>query len=136
MANPTKLCTINPGTSIQRVVTAAIAKAERHNLAKEAIRRNNFGVGVRSGSQFVALSTLVQCKKYLYRSKDDLHNGNLPTRVLVSINMENMFNNMSRAQCRRIILRHILALTSAFDSIYQTSNTIYYQTSDGAIQTI
>eukprot|EP00957_Ditylum_brightwellii_P053183 4032549-Ditylum_brightwellii.AAC.1 len=50
--------------------------------------------------------------------------------------MENMFNNISRAQCRRIILRHFLDLTSAFDSIYQTRNIIYYQTSDDAIHTI
>eukprot|EP00957_Ditylum_brightwellii_P204474 15339431-Ditylum_brightwellii.AAC.1 len=131
-----KLRPINPGISIRRVVMAAIAKAERHNLAKEAIHCNNFGVGAQSGSQFVALSTLVQCKKYLYRSIDDLHNGHLPTCVLVSIDMENMFNDMSRAQCRRIILRHFPALTSAFDSIYQTVNIIYYKTSDGAIQTI
>eukprot|EP00957_Ditylum_brightwellii_P004335 328852-Ditylum_brightwellii.AAC.1 len=47
-----------------------------------------------------------------------------------------MFNNMSRAQCRHIIIRHFPALTSAFDSIYQTDNVIYYKTSDGAIQTI
>eukprot|EP00957_Ditylum_brightwellii_P103736 7902697-Ditylum_brightwellii.AAC.1 len=50
--------------------------------------------------------------------------------------MENMFNNMSRAQCQRIIIRHFPALTSAFDSIYQTGNVIYYKASNGAIQTI
>eukprot|EP00957_Ditylum_brightwellii_P098304 7490110-Ditylum_brightwellii.AAC.1 len=79
---------------------------------------------------------MVQCEKYLYRSKEDLYHGNLPTCVLVSIDMENMFNSMSQAQCQRIIVAHFPDLTSTFDSIYQSGNIIYYQTSDGAIRTI
>eukprot|EP00957_Ditylum_brightwellii_P000874 69128-Ditylum_brightwellii.AAC.1 len=79
---------------------------------------------------------MAQCKRYLHHSIQDLKEGNLPPRVLVSIDMENMFNNMSRAQCQGIIQKKFSHLISIFNSIYQKGSIIYYQTGNGKIHTI
>mmetsp|Transcript_28347 Transcript_28347/g.41179 ORF Transcript_28347/g.41179 Transcript_28347/m.41179 type:complete len:107 (-) Transcript_28347:2237-2557(-) len=95
--------------------------------------RNNFGMSVRRGSQFVAITVIAQCQKHVFCPKKELKEGLLPTRALIAINMENMFNNLSRHQCRKVlqcIFPHLLTL---FDSLYMTGNTVYICRDDSTL---
>eukprot|EP00957_Ditylum_brightwellii_P115758 8830550-Ditylum_brightwellii.AAC.1 len=55
---PPKFRPIGPGSGSRHAATAIVTKAERKPLVTECIHRNNLGIGVRGGSQFVAVSIM------------------------------------------------------------------------------
>mmetsp|Transcript_7022 Transcript_7022/g.10275 ORF Transcript_7022/g.10275 Transcript_7022/m.10275 type:complete len:437 (+) Transcript_7022:1370-2680(+) len=94
---------IGAGTGLRRCITAIIAKEECHRFARACLASNNFGVGVRGGSHFVAFTLLAQCQKYVFKTKAQLAAGDLPSKCLLSLDLTNMFNRMSREKCRQIL---------------------------------
>eukprot|EP00978_Attheya_sp_CCMP212_P011772 scaffold29260_cov49-Attheya_sp.AAC.4 len=51
--------------------------------------------------------------------------GTLPFKVLLLLDLVNMFNNMSRRQCRNILRRHFPDLLSIFDNMYQQAMKLW-----------
>jgi hypothetical protein len=56
-----------------------------------------------------------------------------PDKVLLSLDLlvVNMFNNMSRRQCRNILRRHFPELLSIFDNMYQKATKVWTTLPDG-----
>ena len=133
--NP-KLRPIGAGSGLRRCITGIIAREEKPYFAEKCLQSNNLGVGVNSGTFLVSISLLAECQKHMFRSKKDLREGNLPSRCLVSLDMKNMFNNMSRIVCRAILFEHFPHLVPLFDSIYKRANKVFIRNLDGSISTI
>jgi hypothetical protein len=57
--------------------------------------------------------------------------GRLPLKVLLSLDLVNMFNNMSRREGRNILRRDFPELLSVFDNMYQKATKVWTTLPDG-----
>jgi membrane protein implicated in regulation of membrane protease activity len=56
---------------------------------------------------------------------------NLPFKVLLSLDLVNMFKNMSRRQCCNILRRDFPELLTVFDNMYQKATKLWMTLPDG-----
>eukprot|EP00957_Ditylum_brightwellii_P210195 15364661-Ditylum_brightwellii.AAC.2 len=77
---------------------------ENSNFASACLDSNNFGVSIIGGAHFVSFTMLVECQKYVFRSKRQLCKDNVPKKCLLLLDLTNMLNKMSREKCRQILL--------------------------------
>jgi hypothetical protein len=57
--------------------------------------------------------------------------GHLPSKILLSLDLINTFNNMSRRECRNILRRDFPDLLSIFDNMYQRATKVWTTLPDG-----
>eukprot|EP00957_Ditylum_brightwellii_P041342 3129945-Ditylum_brightwellii.AAC.1 len=68
---------------------------ESADFTSACLDSNNFGMGVVGRSHFVAFTIIAECQKHVFHSKQEIRNGNTPTKCLLSLHLKNMFNTMS-----------------------------------------
>eukprot|EP00957_Ditylum_brightwellii_P029546 2232282-Ditylum_brightwellii.AAC.1 len=49
---------------------------------KATLISNNYGIGIEGGTQFVVFTLLAQWQKFVFRTRQQLKDGDLPTRWL------------------------------------------------------
>lgn len=81
-----KLQLINVGTSPQHCAAGITAKHNSPRFA-ERLLPLNFGVAVKGGAQFVFHCLQAAFSEHVFRTKDQLAAGDLPTRVLILIDL-------------------------------------------------
>ena len=119
------------GTAYRRLVAAVMSRVYS-KCAAEFLLPLNFGVGVKGGVDIAFHSIHAQCEQWVFRSVSELDSPkDGPSRCFVSLDMANMFNRMSRKECRRILEAHIPSLLPLFDATYGGTNTVWYQTPEG-----
>ena len=73
-----------------------------------------------------------QCEQWVFRSVNEMESPeDGPSRCFVSLDMVNMFNRMSRKECRRVLEAHVPSLLPLFDATCGGTNTVWYQTPNG-----
>lgn len=96
----------------------------------------NFGVTVKDKAQVVYHCLHSACSRYVFCTKEQLNRGDFPTRVLISIDLKNMFNKMSRRRCHKILRRCFPHLLPVFDCLYKQANKIWYIRANGTKECI
>jgi hypothetical protein len=120
--NLAKIRPIGIGTALRRITAATMLTLHGHALATFLIPHGQLAINVPGGLDFIIHSTQAQIQHYI-----DIPN---PTRALLTLDITNMFNAISRQACRHTISQNptLHALLPVFDLLYRTSNTCWYQT--------
>eukprot|EP00957_Ditylum_brightwellii_P007677 580390-Ditylum_brightwellii.AAC.1 len=126
---------IGAGTGLQRCITAVDAKMESPNFAQACLESNNFGIGVRGGAQLVAFSLLAECQCHVFKMHHQLEEGDIPNKCLLSLDMNNIFSNMSRKKCRNILKLKFPHLVCLFDALSKRANKVIICKEDSTLET-
>ncbi|MGH7954925.1 MAG: hypothetical protein ACREOZ_03100, partial [Gloeomargaritales cyanobacterium] len=127
--NPLKLRPIAIGSALRRLTSGWISRVHRPYIA-EKLAPFQFGIGVPGGLDFVALSTSLRVDKYVARSIDEVKTKP-PTRTLVLLDLENMFNSVSRKCSRDQLLETFPHLVRYFDLLHEQASKCWYLNPDG-----
>jgi hypothetical protein len=88
----------------------------------------NYAIGVNGGIDLVIKSVQLAVDQYIIEPEN---NGNLPSRVLVSLDIRNMFNAVSRERLREIISEKFPTLEAYSDLIYDGNGETFVRLENG-----
>eukprot|EP00957_Ditylum_brightwellii_P102245 7794299-Ditylum_brightwellii.AAC.1 len=84
----------------------------------------------------MAFALTAPCEKFVFQTTEQLQQGQLPTRCLLSLDIHNMFNRMSRRKLRVVLKAKFPHLLPLFNSLYLKHNRVYYRHADGHVDFI
>eukprot|EP00956_Cyclotella_meneghiniana_P012688 scaffold18030_cov64-Cyclotella_meneghiniana.AAC.2 len=122
-----KLRPLGVPSAIRRITTAAIL-SEYSSVLAEFLLPYNFAVGVSGGCDVVIKTMQLGVDKYISEPEAI---GQLPTRSLVSLDLVNMFNAISREELRGIIADEFPSLERFTDMLYEEHGETYVRMGDG-----
>ena len=99
--DPTKLRPIGVPTAIRRIITNHLAKYFRRRFARDLLPFN-FAVGIDNGMDFVVKSLQLTMEKYITNPQSE---GKAPSRAFISLDLANMFNEISRDYIFNIVTK-------------------------------
>ncbi len=132
VTNLKKLRPIGVPTAIRRVTAALLINKNKSDFTSHLLPFN-YALGVHGG-----INTVVNTFRngtYKYITQPQLDNKR-PTRALVSLDIRNMFNAVSRHKLREIIAHEFPHLQPIADSLYKTTHHAKYKNLDGKWETI
>ncbi len=130
--NHKKLRPLGIPAAIRRIAANAIASECRSEFASYLLPYN-YAVGIQGGIDFVTSSLRLGVEKYM---KNQESVGLLPTRALVSLDIRNMFNAISRHKLREIVTEEFPKLKSFVDSLYAEEGQSCVKLDDGTWESI
>ena len=127
--NKAKLRPVAVGGGWRRAFTSITVK---HNTKQftEFLSPHNYAIGVKGGSNFVYHTISNEIDKYITRSQGDTKT-NPPTRCLVSLDIQNMFNEIPRERALDIINKHFPNISNLANLLLSEPTTCLYQDPDG-----
>ncbi len=128
----TKLRPLGIPAAIRRIAANAIANECRSEFASYLLPYN-YAVGIHGGIDFVTSSLRLGVEKYM---KNQESVGLLPTRALVSLDIRNMFNAISRHKLREIVAEEFPRLQPFVDSLYEKEGQSCVKLDDGTWENI
>ncbi|KAL7526297.1 hypothetical protein ACHAXR_004116, partial [Thalassiosira sp. AJA248-18] len=128
----TKLRPLGIPAAIRRVTANAIANELKSTFASHLLPYN-YAVGIHGGVDFITTTLRLGVEKYVSNQTDI---GLLPSRALVSLDIRNMFNAISRHKLREIVRDDFPCLQSFVDSLYATPGKSCVKMSDGGWEDI
>jgi hypothetical protein len=134
LEDPTKLCPIGvpTPTAIQRILASHVAKAFRTTFARHLLPYN-YAIGVPNCMDFVVKATQLQVDRFITQPQ---LRGTSPSRCLVSLNLKNMFNEISREKIFEIIAEHFPELLPLTSMLYNETGEVWLRMADGSWTTI
>ena len=119
--DPSKLRPIGMGSAYRRILGKYIMEYFGHQFAAFLLPVGQYGIALRGGLDFILHMTRANIDRYLNKPND-------PTRVLLLLDIKNMFNSCSRAAVRDLLATHqaFRPLLPFFDFLYGTPNRCYY----------
>ncbi|KAL7502962.1 hypothetical protein ACHAXN_001911, partial [Cyclotella atomus] len=100
-----------------------VPSAIRHHLLPF-----NYAIGVSGGVDIIVKTIQLAVDRYIIEKET---NGKLPTRALVSLDIKNMFNAVSRERLREIIAERFPTLEPFTDLIYDDKGETFVRKEDG-----
>ncbi|KAL7531480.1 hypothetical protein ACHAXR_004065, partial [Thalassiosira sp. AJA248-18] len=131
VTDPTQLRPIGVPTAIRRIITNHVANATRTGLARH-LAPINLAVGVNGGMDFIVKASQLATERYITGPQC---RGEAPTRSFVSLDLVNMFNEVSREVMFYIIrvkFPHVLPLVVL---LYRDPGTVFFKMADGTLNT-
>ena len=116
-----KLRPVVVGGSWRRAFTSTVIK-ENTKLFTEYLAPFNYAIGVKGGSNFVYHTTSLEIDKYITRNINEMKN-NPPSRCLISMDIRNMFNEISRERALDIINTHFPQLSQIAKTLLSEPTT-------------
>ena len=126
-SDPTKLRPIGIPTAIRRIITNHVARTYRRRFAHHLLP-HNFAIGIDGGMDFVIKSAQLAVERYITAP---LEAGMPPTRVFISLDLQNMFNELSRDLIFKIIEDRYPELLPLVSMLYDKPGTVFYKMADG-----
>eukprot|EP00956_Cyclotella_meneghiniana_P026933 scaffold59456_cov45-Cyclotella_meneghiniana.AAC.1 len=123
-----KLRPLGVPSAIRRITTAAVL-TEYSSVLADHLLPYNFAIGVSGGCDVIIKTMHLGVDKYITEPES---NGNLPSRSLVSLDLINMFNAVSREDLREIIANDFPALERLADMLYEEDGETYVRMGDGS----
>ena len=123
-----KLRPLGVPSAIRRIATAAVL-SEYSSVLAEHLLPYNFAIGVSGGCDVVIKTMQLGVDKYITERESSRQ---LPTRALVSLDLVNMFNAVSREELREIISNDFPALEHFADMLYEEDGETYVRMGDGS----
>jgi hypothetical protein len=118
--NLSKIRPIGIGTALRRLTAATLMTIYGTTIADFLVPHGQLAIAVPGGLDFIVHSTQAQVQTYVTTHQ----------RALVTLDIANMFNAISRQACRHTISQQpqLQPLLSYFDLLYSDANTCWYQT--------
>ncbi|KAL7523745.1 hypothetical protein ACHAXR_000310, partial [Thalassiosira sp. AJA248-18] len=88
----------------------------------------NFAVGIDSGMDFIVKSSQLAVEKYITTPQNK---GRAPSRVFISLDLVNMFNELSRDTVFDIITSKYPELLPLVRMLYAEPGTVFFRMADG-----
>ena len=123
--DPTKLRPIGLGLILRRFISSHIARFYVDTF-KSYLNPYQYGIGTRNGMEFIINSCTTTTQAYITRNSENIE-SNPPTRVLISLDLTNMFNACNRRQLLHIVRHRFPELYPYFKLSYDNSNLIHFQ---------
>jgi len=114
--------------AIRQITANSIAHELKPEFAKYLLPYN-YAVGIHGGIDFITSTVRLGVEKYI--SSKEL-SGDLPTRALVSLDLRNMFNEISRHKLREIVSEEFPQLIAFVDSLYKEPGSANVKLADGS----
>jgi len=130
--NPKKLRPIGVPTAIRRITANILINKNKSDIA-EYLLPFNYAIGVKGGINTITNAIRLGVEKYITKPQE---RGDLPTRALVSLDIKNMFNAVSRHKLREIIATEFPHLAPIANSLYKDTHQAMYKALDNNWQTI
>jgi hypothetical protein len=130
--DPTRLRPLNIPSALRRISAKVILHLYRTRFAKHLLPFN-YVFGVNGGIDFIISTVRLGVEKYITKRQND---GLLPTRVLLSIDIKNMFNSVSRQKLRHIVGEDFPDLLPFVDMLYANKDQSMVKLEDGSWETI
>ena len=111
-----------------RRISAILVLSEYSSEFAAHLLPYNFAVGVGGGCDVIIKTLQLAVDKYISEKED---NGDLPSRCLVSLDIRNMFNAVSRERLREIISDKFPTLEAFSDLIYEEAGETFVKLEDG-----
>jgi len=126
---PLKLRPIAVGGGLRRLMTSCIVKDNVNEFA-EFLTPYNYAIGIKGGASFIHHTISLEIDKYVKRDIKTVHD-NPPTRCAISLDICNMFNEISREEAMNIINTHFPHLADVTSLLLNEPTVCYYLNPDG-----
>ena len=130
--DPSKLRPIGVPTAIRRLLASHIAKTYRDDFARFLLPYN-YAIGVPNGMDFVVKATQLQVDRFITQPQQA---GTSPSRCLISLDMKNMFNEISREEIFAVVEEYFPELTHITSLFYAEDGEVWLRMQDGDWSTI
>jgi len=124
----TKLRPLGVPSALRRITAVLILMNYRGDFAKYLLP-HNYAIGVNGGIDVITHTIRLGVDKFITQKE---RNKELPTRALVSLDISNMFNAISRQKLREIIKREFPELEAFADLLYETEGATGVKMADGS----
>jgi hypothetical protein len=125
----TKLRPVAVGGGWRRAFTSTIVRDNNHLFTKH-LMPYNFAIGVKGGTNFIYHTLTNEIEHYIHRPKSNIKKTP-PTRCLISLDITNMFNEVSRQKAMEIIDTHFKHLSPYTKLLLQDPTQCWYLLPDG-----
>jgi hypothetical protein len=130
--NKRKLRPLGIPSAIRRITAICILHQYKGQFAKY-LAPFNYAFGVHGGVDFVANTMRLGVDKYITTPENK---GEIPSRALISLDIRNMFNAMSRQKLRQLIYTDFPELENFADCFYEEFGQTVVRRSDGTWESI
>ena len=124
--NKRKLRPIGVPSAIRRITANLLINKNKYDFASYLLPYN-YAVGVSGGITTIVNTLRLGVDKFISQPQ---RQGKLPSRALVSLDIKNMFNAVSRHKLREIIAHEFPHLQPITDSLYEDYHTAKFKNSD------
>ena len=121
--NPKKLRPIGVPSAIRRITANLLITKNKPDFASHLLPFN-YAIGVQGGISTVVHTMRLGVEKYISNPQAE---GKLPTRALVSLDIKNMFNAVSRHKLREIMAYEFPHLLPFTDKLYEHHHTAKFK---------
>jgi hypothetical protein len=120
--NLDKLRPIGIGTALRRITAACLMTQFGSTIAEVLLPHGQLGIAISGGLDFICHSTQAQLETFMPTPQAS-------TRALLSLDIENMFNAISRGACRQQLHNNpkLQPLLPFFDLLYANPNTCWHK---------
>ena len=122
-----KLRPLGVPSAIRRVAAVLILATHRAKFARELLPFN-YAIGVNGGIDVITTTLRLGLDKFMRKPELD---GKLPSRALVSLDIRNMFNAVSRQKLREIMRKRFPELENFADMLYEKDGRTAVKLHDG-----
>ena len=127
-----KLRPVAVGGGWRRALTSTIVRLNNQIFTKH-LMPYNFAIGVKGGTNFIYHTVTYEIEKYINRKEHEIE-INPPTRCLISLDISNMFNEISRQKAMEIINIHFPHLSNYTNLLLQDPTHCWYLLPNGGWQ--
>ena len=127
----TKLRPIGLGLTLRCFISSHIARYYVDEF-KAYSNPHQYGIGTSNIMEFTTNACTVWTQQYITRFLEEIPT-NPPTRVLISLDLKNMFNACNRKQLVLLVQKHFPVLYSYFHLSYEDPNIIFFHQGDTGI---
>ena len=121
--NPKKLRPIGVPSAIRRITANLLITKNKADFASYLLPFN-YAIGVQGGISTIVHTMRLGVEKYISTPESE---GRLPSRALVSLDIRNMFNAVSRHKLREIIANEFPHLLPFTNMLYQDFHTAKFK---------
>jgi hypothetical protein len=120
--NLDKLRPIGIGTALRCITAGCLMTHYGPNIAETLLPHGQLGIAISGGLDFICHSTQAQLETFMQTPSTS-------SRALLSLDIENMFNAISRQACRSQLLDNskLQPLLPFFDLLYANPNTCWHK---------
>lgn len=130
LEDKTKLRPIIIPTALRRIIASHINIAYRQRFALRLLP-HNLALGIDGGMDFVVKTTQLQIEKYIQRPQES-NPPQLPSRLVIFLDLINMFNRVSREELMHIISEEFPELLPLARLLYGRSVNVHHRWEDGS----
>lgn len=97
-------------------------------IAAKTLAPNQYGLGIRGGVDFIVNAMTVEVERHI-TSKQNV--GEIPSRVLVVLDLVNMFDLISKEKAHQMLLELLPWTVPLFDLLYEGNTIMFFTRPDG-----